>query len=75
MPHVVVTLTDEADLSRVSQALARAGLVAAEPLAELGMVMGEAPDACLAALRAVPGVRDVEASGEVSVPSPDSPLQ
>ena len=75
MTHVVVTLTDDADLARVSEALARAGLVKAELLAELGMVMGEASADAIAALRAVPGVRDVEASGEASVPSPDSPLQ
>lgn len=75
MTHVVVTLSDGADLTRVSQALARAGLVGAEPLAELGMVIGEVADDGIDALRVVEGVRAVEASGEVSVPPPDAPLQ
>ena len=75
MAHVVITLNDDADLARVSEELSRAGLAHAELLDELLMVMGEASPEAVEQLRAVAGVRAVEATSEVQLPPPDDPLQ
>ncbi len=73
--QVVISLDDDADPARVSEALARAGLVNAELLGELLLVTGEAEPEQVQQLRAVEGVRAVESTSEVQLPPPDDPLQ
>jgi hypothetical protein len=73
--HFVISLEDDADPARVSDELARAGLVNAEMLGELLLVTGEAPVEQMERLRMVQGVRAVEPTNEVQLPPPDDPLQ
>jgi ABC-type transport system involved in cytochrome c biogenesis ATPase subunit len=75
MAEYIVTLADGADVARVSDALARAGLSVRQVLAELSIVTGEADAGRADALRAVAGVIAVETGHEIRLPPPDDPLQ
>ena len=75
MARVMVTVSDDHDLSTVVEALRGAGLAVADVLAEIGVVTGTADGATMVALAAVPGVVEVEPQQEIQLPPPDSPIQ
>ena len=52
-----------------------AGLVVTSVMDDLGIVRGSIEDRKLAALKAVPGVVDVEEEEAIKLPPPDDPIQ
>lgn len=74
---VIVTIADShrAAIAAVAEQLGRAGLDDASTLAAAGVVTGSVLPGKLVALRAVPGVAAVEASGSVQLPDPGSDVQ
>ena len=75
--HLLVTIDDasHARMDEVVRRLKAAGLSNVRPMESIGIVSGQAPEAKIAAIRKVRGVRAVEESAWIQLPPPDSPIQ
>jgi hypothetical protein len=75
--HLLVTVEDGA-LAKMSDVVARlkkSGLTNVKRMDTIGIVSGEAVPSRVAAIRKVSGVRAVEESARIQLPSPDAPIQ
>jgi len=77
MPNITVTVDDEhADsMGQVAATLRACGMQISQVLEAVGVITGSVPEDGVAELRNIHGVKSVDPAVDITIPSPDSPLQ
>ena len=77
MPEITVTVDQQhaASLDQVAATLRASGMQVSQVLEAIGVITGSVPAGGETVLRNIRGVKSVDAAVNISLPSPDSPLQ
>ena len=73
MADLIITVHPSADLDKVADELAKAGLQVHDKLHAIGSITGSAPDQHIPQLRSIPGVADVSPGQSFQLNPPGTP--